>query len=176
MRLTTNLATRRYVNLRQLDAVLVLCFALLGILALFKAGELTRNASEIKRLKGLSQESGGRGGAPRVSDAQLKAQDARVLFANAVIEKKSVNWLNLLDRLEEVVPPGVALTQIEPDHTHALKISGVARSFANLRALMENMERSKNFSEVYLLSQSDSKVGLTQQGLNFNLTCKVALR
>jgi len=176
MRLTTNLATRRYINLRQLDACLVVCFILLGVLALFKAGELTRNAAELSRLKGLSQESVVRPGAPRVSDAQLKAQEARILFANAVIDKKSVNWLNLLDHLEEVVPSGVALTLLEPDRTHTLKISGSARSFANLRELMENMEHSKNFSEVYLLNQNEAKVGLTQQGLNFSLSCKVALQ
>jgi type IV pilus assembly protein PilN len=176
MRLTTNLATRRYINLRQLDAGLVLCFVLLGVLALFAVGELTRNAGELARLQGLSREGVGRPGAPRVSDAQLKAQDARILFANGVIERKSVNWLNLLDRLEAVVPAGMALTHLEPDRTDTLKISGVAHSFANLREFMENMERSKNFSEVYLLSQSEAKVGQTQQGLNFSISCKVALR
>jgi type IV pilus assembly protein PilN len=176
MRLTTNLATRRYINLRQLDAGLVTCFVLLGVLALFKVGEFTGNASELSRLKALSQQSGGRPGAPRVSDAQLKAQEARILFANGVIERKSVNWLNLLDHLEEVVPSGVALTVLEPDRSHGLRVTGAARSFANLRELMENMEHSKNFSEVYLLNQSDAKVGLTQQGLNFTLSCKVALR
>jgi type IV pilus assembly protein PilN len=176
MRLTTNLATRRYINLRRLDAGLVICFVLLGVLALFKAGELTRNAAEISRLKGLTSESPGRPGAPRVSEAQLKAQEARIAFANGVIEKKTVNWLNLLDHLEEVVPSGVALSQLDPDRAHGLKITGSARSFANLRELMENMERSKNFSEVYLLNQSDAKVGLTQQGVNFSLSCKVALR
>ena len=92
-----------------------------------------------------------------------------------MIEKKSANWLNLLDRLEEVVPAGVALTQIEPDPKERLvKLTGAARSFANLRTLIENMEQSKNFSEVYLLSQSDAKkVGATQQGLQFAISCKV---
>ena len=40
--------------------------------------------------------------------------------------------------------------------------------------MLENMEGSKNFSEVYLLSQSDTKVGLTQKGITFNISCKVA--
>jgi type IV pilus assembly protein PilN len=175
MRLTTNLATRRYINLRQLDAGLVLLFVLLGILALFQAGEFTRNAAEISRLKVLSRESGGPARGPRVSDAQLKTQEGHILFANTMIDKKSVNWLTLLDHLEEVVPAGVALTQIEPDRTHLLKISGVARSFANLRPLVESMERSQYFSEVYLLNQSEAKVGLTQEGLHFSLSCKVPL-
>ena len=112
----------------------------------------------------------------QISDKQLKAQESRIRFANAAIERKSVNWLSLLDRLEEVVPTGVALTQIEPDRLQGLKISGAAHSFANLRALLENMERSKNFSEVYLLSQSDAKVGLTQVGIQFSISCKVALQ
>ena len=176
MRLTTNLATRRYVNLRQLNLLLILAGALLGALALFKVVEVARNAAELSRIESLIQGTGRADGSARVSEAQLKAQQARVSFANQVIERKSVNWLNLLDRLEEVVPAGVALTQIAPGTQQTLKITGAARGFDNLRTLMENMEHSKNFSEVYLLSQNDTKVGLTQEGLQFNIGCKVAIR
>jgi type IV pilus assembly protein PilN len=177
MKLTINLATRRYINLRQVNAALALGLALLAMLAVFKVREIAHNEAELTRMKHLSAATGTRVGGVEISQAQLKALDARIRFANAAIDKKSVNWLILLDRLEEVVPSGVALTQIEPDqHQQLVKISGAARSFANLRGLLENMERSKNFSEVYLLSQSEAKVGLTQQGILFNVNCKVALR
>jgi len=175
MKLTTNLATRRYINLPQVNLVLLLGFALLVTLALFKVAEIARNAAELSRLETLITGTGQGERSTRVSETQLKAQEARIRFANGAIEKKSVNWLILLDHLEEVVPDGVALTQIAPDQ-QLLKITGAARSFANLRTLMENMERSQHFSEVYLLSQSDTKVGLTQEGLQFSISCKVALQ
>ena len=176
MRLTINLATRRYLNLGQINAALVAGFLIFGVLALFKIQEFAHNAAELARIRSLSQAAGERGAGVRVSEAQLKAQAEQIRFANAAIEKKSVNWLSLLDSLEEVVPAGVKLTQIAPDKSQVLKISGAARSFANLRALLENMERSKNFSEVYLLSQNETKVGLTQEGIIFSISCKVALR
>jgi type IV pilus assembly protein PilN len=175
MKLTINLATKRYLNLRQLNAGLLVAFLLAGGLAVFKVSEIAHNAQELARLASLGKGTAEQGGV-RVSDAQLKAQAARIQFANAAIERKTVNWLELLDRLEEVVPEGVTLNDIAPDRSKLVTIAGAARNFANLRTLLENMERSKNFTEVYLLSQKDTKVGLTQHGINFQISCKVALR
>ena len=173
MKLTINLATRRYVNMRRLNAGLALAFLILALTLVLKVREVARNQAELTRIGKLSAAAGGRPGAT-VSEAELKAQAERIRFANELIGRKSVSWLTLLDRLEEVVPDGVALTMIEPDQrAQLLKISGVARSFANLRSFLENMEQSPNFSEVYLMAQGEAKVGLTQQGLTFSVTCKV---
>ena len=57
-----------------------------------------------------------------MSAAQLKSQAGRIAVANAVIAKKTVNWLGFLDHLEEVVPAGVALVEITPDRMQTLKI------------------------------------------------------
>jgi type IV pilus assembly protein PilN len=174
MKLTINLATRRYVNLRRLNAWLFGCMLLLGGLLLFQVREAAYNQAELSRIKEQSAASAKRSTAAPVSQAQLKALSTKIRFANGLIEKKSVNWLKMLDYLEEVVPSGVALSQIEPNQREQLlKLAGVARTFADLRTLVENMEQSKNFSDVYLLSQSEAKVGLTQQGLQFTVSCKV---
>lgn len=175
MKLTLNLATRRYLNMRLLNASLLGAFLLLGGLLLFNVRQVAYNQAELGRLKNLVATGGSsRPGQPTVTPEQMKALEAKIGSANAVIARKSVNWLSLLDRLEEVVPDGVALTQLEPSQREQLlKVNGVARTFSNLRALLENMERSKNFSEVYLLAQSETKVGLTQKGISFSITCKV---
>ena len=174
MKLTTNLATRRYLNLRQLNALLIALFVLLGGLLIFEVRELAYNQAELVRIRRATASSGGARGA-EVSEAQLSALAPKIRFANTLIEKKSVDWLKLLDSLEQVVPAGVMLHQIDPpQRDQVLQISGSARNFGNLRALLENMEESKNFSEVYLLSQSETKVGLTQQGINFSINCKIA--
>jgi len=176
MKLTTNLATRRYVDLGRLNALLIAGFVLLGGLLIFKVREVAYNQAELGRIRGLSSASDRRpGGGPAVTEAQLKELSARTGFANSLIEKKSTNWLALLDSLEEVVPTGVALTAINPKQGQVM-LNGVARSFANLRLFVENLEHSRNFSEVYLLSQSETKVGLTQQGISFAVTCKVSPR
>jgi type IV pilus assembly protein PilN len=173
MRLTINLATRRYVNLRQLNVALLAAFVLLGALAVFKSVEIGRNQAELSRVRALIQGTATGEGGVRVSEAQLKAQGVRIQFANQAIDKKSVNWIGLLDRLEEVVPAGVALSTVTPEPLQVVKIGGSALSFANLRTLLENMEHSKNFSEVYLLAQGEAKVGQTQEGITFEITCKV---
>lgn len=176
MRITINLATRRYLNLGRLNAILLACSVLLGALLVFTVRELAYNQAQLSGIRRQSAALGDRPGVA-VSEAQMQALAAKIGFANGVLEKKSVNWLKLLDRLEEVVPNGVTLTDIEPDQREQLlKISGAARSFANLRAFLENMEQSENFAEVYLLSQSETKVGLTQRGINFAVTCKVSYR
>ena len=178
MKLTINLATRRYLNMRRLNTVLLASFILMAALLVYNVREIASNQVEINRIKRqLSGAASGPAGAPAVSQAQLQALDKEISFANDLIEKKTVNWVGLLDKLEEVVPAGVALTQVEPvQREQLLKLAGVTRSFANLRTLLENMEQSKNFSEVYLLSQSEHKVGLTQQGFSFTITCKVSYR
>ena len=176
MKLTINLATRRYINMRLLNGVLLTGFLLTAALLIFQVREVASNHAELGRLKNLSAASATRSGAT-VSEAQLQALAGRIAFANTLIDKKALNWVRLLDHLEEVVPNGVSLTQIEPDlGKEQLKISGAARSFPNLRSFLENMEQSKNFSEVYLLAQTETKVGLTQTGINFSVTCKVSYR
>ena len=178
MRLTINLATRRYINMRRLNGLLIACFLLLTGLLVYETRQIAGNKADIDRIRRQSAAAlSGPAGAPAVSRAQIQELSGKIAFANGLIEKKTVNWVGLLDKLEEVVPPGVSLTQVEPVlRDQAVRLNGVARNFANLRALLENMEQSDNFSEVYLLSQNEQKVGATQQGIGFNLTCKVGYR
>ncbi|GFO70267.1 fimbrial protein [Geomonas limicola] len=172
MKLTTNLATRRYINQRQLDGWLLGALVLMLVLAGYQVAGLAQNQAEISRLHALTAKTGGPSG-PKVSEAQLKAQARQVEFANQLIEMKTVNWLGLLDRLEEVVPAGISLSEIVPERNRGLRLRGVVRNFDTLRGLMEGLERSRSFSEVYLLNQKESKVGSTQEGITFEISCKV---
>lgn len=177
MKFTINLATRRYLNTRLLNWILLAALLLLGGFCILNVREAALNQAELAKLRNLHQ-SGKRTGGPTVTKGQIDALAGKVSFANALIDQKAVDWLALLDHLEEVVPPRVALSQVEPPKREqgVLIIAGSARSFADLRALLENMEHSKNFSEVYLLTQSETNVGQTQRGVNFTISCKVAYR
>ncbi|MBU5614857.1 PilN domain-containing protein [Geomonas azotofigens] len=178
MKLTINLATRRYVNLRQLNAILAASFVILVLLLVYLVREVANNQVEINKIKSQSAAaSSGPVGVAPVPAEQMKDLETKIAFANTLIDRKAMNWLELLDKLELVVPAGVALTQVEPSvQDQTLKLTGMALTFDNLRALLENMERSPNFSEVYLLGQSERKMGKTQQGFGFSLSCKVGNR
>lgn len=176
MKLSTNLATRRYVNTRQLNAFIVTAFLILGGLLLFKVREAALNQAELTKVRKLTAAAvSSRPGAAPVDPRRQKALEGSIAFANSLIARKSVDWIGILDRLEQVVPDGVALTQVEPSQKdQLLKVGGVARSFDSLRALLENMEQSPNFSDVLLLQTAEVKAGQTQKGTSFSITCKVS--
>lgn len=188
MRLTINLATKRYVNPRQLNAVLAVCFVVVALMLVYLVREVATNQAEINRIKGqMVTASRGPAGAPPIPAAQMDELDAKIAFANSLIDRKTVNWVGLLDKLEQVVPAGVMVTQVDPSApagegekekkgAQAVKVNGVALSFANLRALLENMERTPGFSDVLLLNQGDVKVGTSQRGYTFSVSCKVSYR
>ncbi|SNB45279.1 PilN domain-containing protein [Geobacter sp. DSM 9736] len=175
MRLKINLASRTYLNRRQFNVAIALAFAVLGLVLVFNIGTVSRNAGEISiAARQIAQYEGKLTGA--VPEQDYKALLDRIKFANEIIDRKTYRWTALLDKLEGVVPEGIAITTIDPDtKTGKLKISGAARSFKNLRQFLENLEGSEDFAEVFLVSQADVKVGQTQQGISFSIDSKVRL-
>lgn len=174
MQLKINLATRTYVDTGKANGALAIaCFFLfLGLFFSIKA--IATNAGEMKLVQQnvatLEQKEKG-----KVGEKEYQALLARIGAANTIIARKSYNWLQLLDRLETVVPDGVAMTSIQPDPKgRELKLAGVARNFADMRRFMENLEETQFFTDVYLLSNSESKVGASQKGMSFTITCKVS--
>lgn len=173
-----NLATRQYINTRQLNLGIGALFILLICLLLLAIRAVATNSGEMERIsRELAQLQQTLGTAKAVPDKEYQALLARIQFANGIIATKSYNWLLLLDRLEDVVPDNMALAAIEPDIKEGgLKLGGAARSFSNLRRFMENLEASKFFSDIYLTSQAETKVSEKQKGINFTITCKVAFK
>ena len=171
-----NLATKIYINTRLLKICTLAAVFLLASLLIVniryivnRFGEMENVTARIavldEKVKPVSK---------GVSEKEYNALQARISFANATIEKKMYNWLSLFERLEQVVPDGVAISSIEPDpKSQELKLAGIARSFKNLRIFLEHLEDSKYFSDVYLISQGDAKLGDNTQGISFNLTCRV---
>jgi type IV pilus assembly protein PilN len=171
-----NLATKIYINTKLLK-LCTLAVVVLGVFLIFlNITNVSTRAGEIKSLSGrlAAMDNRVKAGGKGVPEKEYTAVLAKIDFANAIIEKKMFNWLALLDRLEIVVPEGVAISSIEPDPKgQMLKLAGVGRSFKNLRIFMEHLEDSKYFTEVYLTSQGNVKLSDTTQGVSFSLTCKV---
>lgn len=178
MRISVNLATRYYYDNAKINIAMAVAGALLLLVLVILIGVAAANFGEINRLKKEQAELDARqkksGGT--VSEKDYKALLPRIGEANAIIGKKAVNWLELLNRLEEVVPDGVAITSIDPDQkAQELKIGGAARNFASLRLLLENMERSPDFPDALLLNQKELKVRDKQQGISFEISSRLVL-
>lgn len=179
MRLSINLATRTYINKRAVSLSLVITGAVLSLILFVVMSSLLSDAGKIRR---LTDDIGALDGQQRTGEKPVNQQDYKALldqirFANGVIDRKSVNWLLLLDRFESVVPDGVSITSISPDaKSQDVKVSGTALNFRKIRTLVEAMESSKDFSAVYLTGQVEGRGVDTQKAMKFSLTCKVAIK
>jgi len=179
MRTYINLTTKRYVDGRKISVwlsivtlMLATGFIYMVIAVIQNMGELRRLNSEISVFEGKFKSSGA-----GVKESDYKNLLARINFTNDLIDNKNMNWLGLLNRLEEAVPDGVAIASLEPDlKKNELKISCVALKFANLRKLIENLENSNYFTNVTLLSQRTTSAGENQSGFEFDISCKLDYR
>lgn len=176
MELKLNLATRYFYDTRTLNTVLAAVIAVLVIITFFSVKGLATDAGHEKRLEGELAKIQARfaTSAKGVSEKEYQDLLKRISAANGILKKRGLNWLFLLDRLEAVVPDGVALSSIEPKLKEGtLTLSGTAREFRNLRVLVENLEGEPRIADVFLQSQSEIKEGAGQRGVGFTVTCKV---
>jgi type IV pilus assembly protein PilN len=141
--------------------------------------QIFTDIGEENRIKGELAAMDKKAGITRkqVPEQEYQRLVGHIRFANNVIAQKTFSWLALFEQLESVVPEGVAFNQIEPDSKGKglVKLSGTTQNFSRLRTLLENMEQSQNFSEIFLLSHSDTKVGESQKGVTFTITCQVKM-
>lgn len=179
MRLTINLATRTYLDKPRLNLIFAFITLVLVIALFINVQKISSCAGETSRVRGELEALDRKAGIARKPVVEQDYQNlvAHIRFANKFILRKTFSWLTLFDQLEAVVPDGVALTRIEPDAKEKglVKFSGTTQSFSKLKSLLENMEQSQSFSEIYLLTHADTKVGETQKGVSFTITCQVKM-
>lgn len=175
MRFQLNLATRTYINARRvnlfLGAAALLMLLLLAVNVrnvLTATGEAAGLKEDIARIDRKFNPGG------TVPEKDYQALVGKISAANIIIRKKSLNWIGLLNRFENVVPDGVSLSSIQPSTKDStLQITGEAKSFANLRRFMENLEESHFFTDTYLLAQTDVKQEEVRRGLTFTISCRI---
>ena len=174
MNFSINLATRVYVDFRKVNLCFVVAGVLLSFWLIFSIFTAVENASQIKKFAEYKARVSQGASAKKVSESDYAAFLANVKNVNAILYKRSYDWLSLLANLERLLPDGVALKGLEPSEKGAvLRLSATARNFSSVRKFIENLEGSKVFSEIYLTDQSATKEG-DQKGLNFSVTCKVS--
>ena len=176
MRFTINLATRTYLDHRTINRVAFCAVAALLVMALWNIGRVSLNVGEQGRLnaeitslqKKLDSKPSG------ISETDVSRQRASIRFYNEIIERKSVNWLNILAFFEDATPEGVSLSSLTPGKDRdEWKLAGRARSFKVVQRYLEMLETSKDFADVQLLSHQNLTSGDKKQGVQFTISCKV---
>lgn len=176
MRFTINLATRTYLDHRLLNRLAYSLIAVLIAITVWNVSRMSSNIGEQSRLNAeitaIQERLGVKPGG--LSDAESNRQKTRIRFYNEIIERKSKNWLNFLELIEEVTPAGIALSSLTPvKKLEELKLEGHARSFQVLQQYLEKLEASKKLSNVMLLSHQDMVAGEKVRGVKFSISCKV---
>ncbi|MDQ2833377.1 MAG: PilN domain-containing protein [Acidobacteriota bacterium] len=172
MRISVNLASRPFVELRPLFARLRLAMGLLTVLAVvlgFALHSLSAKAAAAEaqmsalKAKTLQYQQGRMANEARMRQPQNMAVLERSQFLNAVFARKSFSWTAVMMDLERVLPAGVQVTSIEPAITKTgevnirLRVSGDRERAVQL---VRNLERSERFVSPRLASEQAQ----TQEG------------
>jgi type IV pilus assembly protein PilN len=157
MRITVNLATRPFIELRPIFLRLRIFMAVLGVLAVgalvtshvlqkkLDAAEAQINAVHTKVVAAQDEK---RKNEQRMREPENAAVLARAHFLNALFLRKSFSWTAIMMDLETVLPAGVQVTSIQPEPTSEgdvmirLRVSGDRDRAVQL---VRNLERSKRF-------------------------------
>ncbi|HEV2618636.1 MAG TPA: PilN domain-containing protein [Acidobacteriaceae bacterium] len=157
MRISINLATRPFVELRPLFARLRLAMLGLAVMALALGvwlHFLNRNAqAEQAQMDSLKAQTAAfqmerANNERRMMEPENQAVLSRSQFLNDQFAAKSFSWTSVMMDLERVLPPGVQVTSIDPsispEHevTIRLRVSGDRERVVDL---VRSLERSQRF-------------------------------
>lgn len=176
MRYSINFATRTYLDHRMLNRLGYGAIAVLLIIAGWNVIRVSSNMGEQSRLNAeiaaLQSNVGMKTGG--VGETEINRQRARIRFYNEIIDRKSTNWLNLLDVLESATPAGISLSSVSPaKDLNEWKLEGTARSFKAVQQYLEKLESSQNISDIFLLSHRNLSANDKSSGVQFSISCKV---
>jgi type IV pilus assembly protein PilN len=169
MRISVNLATRPFVELRPLFARLRLAMVALAVLAVglgFWLHALNGRAkvaqAQMDALKAKTQQfqQERQANEARMRQPQNMAVLERSQFLNELFANKSFSWTAVMMDLERVLPVGVQVTSIEPvitkegDVNIRLRVSGERDRAVQL---VRNLETSQRFVAPRLASEAAQK-------------------
>jgi type IV pilus assembly protein PilN len=180
MRITVNLATRPFIELRPIFLRLRIFMAVLAVLAVgalvashMMQAKLDVAKTQIDAVHGkvVAAQDEKRKNERRMREPQNAAVLARAHFLNALFLRKSFSWTAVMMDLETVLPAGVQVTSIEPEPTSdgdvmiRLRVSGDRDRAVQL---VRNLERSKRFLAPRLTGEAtQAKEGGSQNNNNF---------
>src|ERR1019366_6337783 len=166
MRISINLATRPFIELRPLFARLRLAMAGLALLAValgigLHFVNLRSRAAEV-RMDALKTQTAALENERKANEARMREPNNRAvldrsMFLNDLFARKSFSWTSVMMDLERVLPGGVQVTSIEPVSTPEgavnirLRVSGDRERAVDL---VRNLERSQRFLSPRLANET----------------------
>jgi len=164
--LRSNLSTQPFYNERAVRAVLIAFGAVALGLTLFNAigilqlrardGEarqtIARNDAQARELRDRAQTI-----RASIDPTRLKAVDAAASEANALIDRRTFSWTELLNQFQKTLPPDVRIVSVTPqvdnDGRRMVSISVISRRIEDLEEFMNALDKTGLFSGV--LSRTD---------------------
>ncbi|MGA7156778.1 MAG: PilN domain-containing protein [Acidobacteriaceae bacterium] len=179
MRITVNLATRPFVELRPVFLrlrIFMAVLAVLGVGALLATHVLQQKLDVAEgqlnavHAKVVAAQNEKRANERRMREPANASVLERAHFLNALFLRKSFSWTAVMMDLETVLPSGVQVTSIEPEPTSSgdvmirLRVSGDRDRAVQL---VRNLERSKRFLAPRLTGESTQAkdLGLRNSGM-----------
>lgn len=166
MRISVNLATRPFVELRPLIARLRLAMGVLALLAIGLAFGLHALKAKAKvaqaqmdalKAKTLAFQHEKQANEARMRQPQNQGVLERSQFLNGVFAAKSFSWTAVMMDLEKVLPGGVQVTNLEPqiakDGTVNIRLR-VSGDRDRAVQLVKNLETSQRFVGVRLAGEA----------------------
>lgn len=163
--LRLNLSTRPFYNERGVHVVLGLAGLVLAAVTVFNAWQLVARSS---RQTALAAQAGG--DEARATQMRQQAQQVRSAVrqddleqvlaaareANALIDRRTFSWTQLLNQIETTLPPDVMLQSVQPgfsDGRIVVRLNVIGRRIDDLDAFMQRLEKTGTFRD--LLSRDE---------------------
>jgi len=176
--LRTNLSTRPFYNERGVRTLLLALAALAIGLTVF-------NAFEIIRLQGQSRDARqtiaqndaqsrdlldkGRVIRRSIDRARLDAVQVAAREANALIDRRTFSWTELLNQFQSTLPPDVRIAgvmpQVDEDGRRLVQITVFSRRIEDVETFMDALEKTGTFSGVLPRSDRPDETGTIQTEL-----------
>jgi len=176
MRYSINLKTRTYLDHRPLNRLGYCIITLFIVIAGWSVSRVASNMNEESRLAAdITAARNKLGHKPDgISTTEFTRQKDHIRFYNSIIERKRFDWLRLLEAFESTAPEGIMLAALTPGRERGeWTVRGWGRSFSSLQRYVEQLETSKGFSHVLLLSHKSGIPGERVRGVEFSISCRV---
>lgn len=173
IRTTLNLARRPPENLRRVRILWGGGAAALGLLALVLVAialsgwlairPLHRRISDVRRQIAPLQEAIQRERAP-LQDPAVRAALTQAAFFNQLIDRKSVSWTLLFQRLERITPPGVELVSLRPlqrNGASAIDIRFASNDLQPAIAFVQQLESGHGFADAHVEREAEAAPAVT---------------
>lgn len=124
------------------------------------------------------------GGALGKQGKDLKPLERDLELIGEVSARMGFSWISLMSDLEMSVPPGAHLVRIAPEFAAGkaketgvkVTIQGSGRTISDALSMVEAMNRSKRFTDAFLLSHSGGKDTGSADAVDFTISAGYSTR